>query len=121
MLLRVSSSGAADRIHIYDWTRPFEEIFWVYVPMITNADQGVLLTWETETSYLMATVTGASVQIASAPTIPGQDDVIVPVLQAQDGSFVGSTWACCDTEGDDVPYMVAFGQNGGVRWTAAND
>lgn len=61
----------------------------------------------------------------SAPTLPGQDDEegvpIIPVLQAQDGSFVGYTWVCCDAEGDDVPYMVAFDQNGGVRWTVAND
>ncbi len=100
-LLRVNSSGESDAIEITSWPG------WAgpdlatdcgidgVVNMITNADTGVLLSWvlrceqpvTTQTQY-MAITTGASVSMTSAPAQPGGS--IVPVLQAQDGSFVGA-------------------------------
>lgn len=66
MLLRVSSSGAADRIHVYDWTAVAQELSVVDVAIITNADKGILLTWDADpisgSFHGMATVTGTSVQ-----------------------------------------------------------
>jgi hypothetical protein len=45
-LFRITSSGAYDQIHVYDWTSCFDEILDIAeVQMITNADVGVLMTW----------------------------------------------------------------------------
>ncbi len=67
----------------------------------------------------MAITTGTSVSLMSAPTIAGQNGAIIPVLQAQDGSFVG-TAQVGDPE-NPTPYMVAFDQSGGVRWSVPNE
>jgi hypothetical protein len=61
----------------------------------------------------MAITTGTSVSLISAPEVPGQGDHVVPVLQAQDGSFVGTAWT---GEFGEVPYMLAFDATGSVRW-----
>ena len=115
-LLRVSSTGAYDIIPIFDWTTPGQELFGLGVNMITNADQGLLLTWSPWTggpdvSY-MALTNGASSSLVSAPQLPGGGPV-VPVVQAQDGSFVGTA----DVGDDDTPSMVAFDATGKVRWS----
>ena len=60
----------------------------------------------------MATTTGTSVSLSGGPQIPDQVKSIVPVLQAQDGSFVGTV------EADSTQYMIAFDATGNVRWTA---
>jgi hypothetical protein len=66
---------------------------------------------------LMAVTTGTSVSIVAGPQVPGSAGTCVgqclvsPVLQAQDGSFVGSS-------GDD---MVSFDAGGNVRWVVPND
>jgi len=44
-LPRISSGGASDTISIYDWPECFGEVNGLNVPMITNADTGILLTW----------------------------------------------------------------------------
>jgi hypothetical protein len=87
--------------------------------MITNADQGILLTWGAwyvttpDAEFSMATTTGTSVSL-SAPSIAGQGYTLIPLLQAQDGSFVGTV------ETDSGSLMVAFDQTG-VRWTVPNE
>ncbi len=145
MLLRVDSNGAYAETEIKNWTASAP--WWQYetcvsANIITNADQGILLTWAATTNcwiptlqpggpakgiqpsgallaptpeYGVATVTGSSVSLASGPTVPGQNSNVVPVLQAQDGSFVGTA----QVEGDETPYMVAFDATGSVRWSVA--
>jgi hypothetical protein len=62
----------------------------------------------------MATVTGSSVSLTSGPTVPSQDgNNVVPVLQAQDGSYVGTV----RVGDDETPYLVAFDASGSVRWS----
>lgn len=94
-LLRVNSSGVSDNIKIFDWA---SEVFDAppirWGGMITNADQGVLLNWGVwrfefpgPVERHMAITTGTSVSLMNGPAVP--DQVVEPVLQAQDGSFVG--------------------------------
>jgi hypothetical protein len=109
-VLRVNSSGASDNIDIFQWTGGTGDILSFEIRMITNADQGILLTWWTPDGLGMATTTGASVSTANAPQLPNGGQ-IAPVLQAQDGSFAG-------TSGDD---MVAFDAAGNVRWIVPNE
>ena len=116
-LLRISSSGVYENISIFDWnsggsdTIPLE-----YVGMITNADTGILLTWEyfgdpieAPPQFGAVITRGASASPISVPQVPGGSGVI-PILQAQDGSFVGYSLV------DGKFYMVAFDQTGSVRW-----
>lgn len=94
--------------------------------MITNADQAILLTWtdayrDEEGNdvgrHQMAITNGTSASIVGAPVMTGQQGDVEPLLQAQDGSYVGTTWV-----GDDwSPYMVAFDQGGSVRWSVAGE
>ena len=81
-VLRVDSSGAHDNIDVFSWTGGTGEIFSVGASLITNADQGTLLTWSTQDGPGMATTTGASASIVSAPPVPGGGQVY-PVLQAR--------------------------------------
>jgi len=83
--------------------------------MITNADQGVLLTWSGGAGG-MAVTAGTSVSLVSAPQVPGGGQIF-PVLQAQDGSFVG-TFDDQNTYNND---MVAFDATGNARWIVPND
>ncbi len=86
----------------------------MFASIITNADTGVLLTWsqwygpQTGTLPKMAITTGTSVNVMPGPGL-------TPVLQAQDGSFIGTGW------NDDGQYMAAFDQTGHVRWTVSGD
>ena len=84
---------------------------------ITNADQGVTFTVSpmTEDPPIMAVTTGTSISIVNAPVVTWADGsfaVVQPVLQAQDGSYVGAVQGF----GNDIGYMVSFDQTGAVRW-----
>ena len=73
--------------------------------------------WNGDTPVVgMAVTNGTSVNVGSTPQVPGQIGAVVPVLQAQDGSFVGTAWT---GEDGDVPYMVAFDASGSVRWSVS--
>jgi hypothetical protein len=109
-VLRVSSSGAYDNIDVYDADGFGTDLYDFGVHMITNADQGILLTWGDSRGPHMATITGTRLNVVRAPKVP-DDGSVAPVLQAQDGSFVG-------TAGND---MVAFDAGGGVRWVVPNE
>jgi len=97
--------------------------------MITNADQGILLTGEHESADcislknfapVMAITTGTSASLVSAPQLPGWDfwwGPPIPVLQAQDGSFVGE-YLDPNTNNND---MIAFDAAGNIRWTVPNE
>jgi len=117
-LMRVDSSGDFGTIPIKDWGDNIDigEGF-LWPAMITNADQGVLLTWgnfsASPTEFGMATTTGTSVSL-SAPAVAGQSYTLIPALQAQDGSYVGTA------QTDSGSLMVAFDQTG-VRWTVPNE
>jgi hypothetical protein len=137
-LVRVNTAGAYDNIKVLDWTTPiilstpFMPLY--QLGMITNADQGILLTWayceenpelvcngvEEPVEHGMAITTGASASLVSAPQVPADEEAwgLIPVLQAQDGSFVGTAAA---TEGYGPYTMVAFDASGNVRWSVPND
>ena len=119
LLRRLNSTGAYDDIQVSGGS-----LWWSGFNMITNADQGVLLSWvdlapgdDDQWVQHMAITTGTSVSVIGAPQIPGQGDAIVPVLQAQDGSFVGYV-ADGNTGNND---MIAFDATGNVRWVVPND
>jgi hypothetical protein len=120
-LLRVNSDGVHDYVNIRDWASPIWDFASVRgINMITNADKGILLSWDSveagfKTVDMMALTTGASVSLINSPGIPGQWGNVIPVLQAQDGSFVGTVG---DSNG--TPYMIAFDATGNVRWTVPN-
>ena len=116
-VFRVNSSGIYDNIGVFNWTSWVGDTVSVEASMITNADQGILLTWGVPGSWpQMAITTGAVATIVSAPLVPGNKQVY-PVLQAQDGSFVG-TFFDNNTGNDD---MVAFDATGNVRWIVPNE
>ena len=114
-LLQVNSSGDSASIEVYDWEGGSDDITDPGVSMITNADQGVLLTWSGGAGG-MAVTAGTSASIVGAPQVPGGGSV-APVLQAQDGSFVG-TFTDPNTYNND---MVAFDATGATRWTVPNE
>ena len=108
-LLRVNSSGAYDDFGaIYEWVSASGDILDPNVGMITNADQGILLTWSAGWGG-MALTAGTGVSLVNPPAGPGGG--VVPILQAQDGSFVGSYY-------ND---MVAFDASGNTRWIVPNE
>ncbi len=125
-LLRVSASGAYDDFQIADVrSSQWSEVFSIGTYIITNNDTGILLSWGTTWNgddppvLGMAITNGTNVTLINAPQIPGQSDAIIPMLQAQDGSFVGTVWA--GSEDDPLQYMIAFDQTGAVRWAMPNE
>ncbi len=135
-LLQLNSGGAFNTLTILDSQPPtmqYENII-AYVNMITNADTGVLLTWSlffesedmvTPTQYGMAITAGTSVTIVSPPVVPGQptslSTPIAPVLQAEDGSFVGTVQVPLPYPNNPQINMVAFDAAGNFRWMVANE
>ncbi len=134
-ILQVNSQGAYNTINIYD--RNSDEFpAWMgsgggagvmpeSVNMITNADTGILFTWTNQDANgdwysSMAVTTGTAVSFANAPGVPDMDlgTGVIPVLQAQDGSFVGETLTSANGGTTD---MVAFDATGNVLWVVPND
>ena len=119
MLLRVGSNGESTNIHVGDWPDAGGDLIDVSARMITNADTGVALIWRSPGQTSMAITSGTDVSVTNGPEVSGQSDgeVIEPVLQAEDGSFIGTV-----PVGDYyTPYMVAFDQTGHVSWTVPNE
>src|SRR5208283_2024876 len=128
-VLRVSSSGNAESIAVFGstcggWAGGLGYTDLGGANMITNADQGILLTWQTPKpdgsgfTSQMATITGGAAAMAMEPWVPSEaGTAVVPVLQAQDGSFVG-TFADENVYQND---MVAFDATGNVRWIVPNE
>jgi hypothetical protein len=115
MVLRVNSSGESDNIDVYDYANDNWGIDPVSTSMITNADQGILLTWNGGPG--MATITGGSATVVNAPQTPGGSGVI-PVLQAQDGSFIG---VATDPNAYNKSDMVSFDAAGNVLYIVPNE
>lgn len=109
--------------------------------VITNADQGVLLGWAADmpsycpsasygvcgsqvpatTAFGLAITSGAGVASSATPNLPAQATAIYPVLQAQDGSFVGAM-GVGPSPGTVTQYnMVSFTSSGNVTWIVPND
>ena len=70
----------------------------------------------------LTTVSSAGVSDVSGPKLPRQQQAIAPILQREDGSFIGLAYV-----GDPyssfsqwTPYMVAFDAGGGVLWSVPN-
>jgi hypothetical protein len=130
-LRRVSSSGANDMIPIADLpVSPgpdgiLPEGHEVGISLITNADTGVLLSWSViwvgdgynglHSQSGMALTTGASLSAINVPVASDQFLTIVPRLQAQDGSFVGTVYQNGQTT------MIAFDASGNLRWSVPNE
>jgi uncharacterized protein YjdB len=109
--------------------------------MITNRDQGTALSWQADTpaycaagnyidcaqqvpassGYGFATTSGDALASSTATNIPGQATAVQPVLQAQDGSFIGVV-GIGPSPGAVTQYnMVAFNQSGSPIWSVPND
>ena len=126
-VLRIDSSGNYTPIPVFTstcagWAGGSSHAYVGGANMITNADEGILLTWSvvdspTEPTPQMAIITGGGADPVSPPQLPG-GGLVDPVLQAQDGSFVGITGQDCS-----VGYggMVSFDAAGNVRWIVPND
>jgi hypothetical protein len=92
--------------------------------MISNADTGVVLSWSIiwegdntpqDPQYGMAITTGTSLSSISRPAVSNHASV-VPVLQAEDGSFIGTSY-----DGDTgQSSMIAFDASGNLRWSVPN-
>ena len=112
ILLRVDTTGAYGNIDISSLSGHFD------FAMISNADQGVLLssatfdpgTWA-YIQYLTVT-TGTTASLVTGPQIPGVYGTVNPVLQLQDGSFAGTI-----STDDYYSYLVAFDGSGHTLWT----
>ncbi len=77
----------------------------------------VARTWEGgRPNENMAITSGAGATPTGAPQVPG-GGLVLPVLQAQDGSFVGSY----QDPNTGNNYMVAFNASGDTRWIVPND
>lgn len=125
-VLRIDTSGNATSIPLGNWgvsgncnlpegsgtaATPMN------VTLITNADQGAVVTWQVLSSYYngqngpitttnyIASLSGTSV--VSQNTTPS---LLKPVLQAQDGTFFGTI-----DQG-----MVRFDQTGNIKWSAGD-
>lgn len=134
MLLRANSAGESDIIHVTDLPQPSNggNIMSIQMNLLTNADTGVVVTWSvypllllarpqrvvpkdslySPPTYGMAITTGTAVNVVSEATLPQ----LAPVLQAQDGSFVGSY-----VDNSNQTDMVAFDASGNFRWTVPNE
>ena len=122
-LLRMDTSGGYSSIILGTWnTFCTGSSGTVAVPtsvnVITDADQGVFVSWALQTApfspgygtesttYYVAVTNGASV-IAQGPTTK----LVQPVLQGQDGSFYGT-----DSDG-----MIKIDRSGNIQWSVPND
>ena len=122
-LLRIASGGSHDDIPIADVDTLFSEVPTLGVHLITNGDTGALLSWSAWNGdggpvVGMAVTNGTSVSLINGSMAAGQASAVEPVLQAQDGSFVGTVWA---GEDGDTRYMVAFDAAGSMRWSVAGN
>ena len=155
-LLRVGSDGSSTKIVIGDWTA--DQVQRIYIDgcddiactsvttsgmvikepesllgaLITNADQGVVYTWELcGSKYLVYDPTACSVShknqissinasgnvsTASMPLVPNQSGPPMPELQAPSGKFIGLQYS-----NDYSTYaMESFDIGGNVQWVQPN-
>ena len=127
-LLRMDTSGGSSSIPLGAWDtlctangQSGTVAYPTSVNVITNADQGTLVSWQLETApYSTAGFGTPSVANYIAVTSGGSlitqgktSQLVQPVLQAQDGTFYGTN---VNTGG-----MVKVDQSGNVQWSVPND
>jgi regulation of enolase protein 1 (concanavalin A-like superfamily) len=149
-VLRATSGGSYTKIPVSDWTEDTSDVgvTWsqngviptegpdspqplTVAPLITNADQGVLVSWSAETpaycAYyapgnpagcvaatnqdMLTLITNGSAAPSVAQNLPGQISPVQPVLQAQDGSFIGVVSV------GSTSLMVDFDSSFNVKWS----
>ncbi|HMD69818.1 MAG TPA: PQQ-binding-like beta-propeller repeat protein [Bryobacteraceae bacterium] len=131
-ILVVSSSGDSKDIQVASF-RSYD-VTWGSI--ITNADQGILVSWEVADAqgsgpevdtYIphMSLVSATGASEVGAPQMPGDaaglpSGIVSPVLQAQDGSFVGVACIAGGYYECEEPVMVSFDVAGNVRWVVPN-
>lgn len=129
-LLRVETTGDSYEIPLGDWqsyeaNNNFQSVYVSNVSLITNADQGVLASYEVDTypntgsmtsAFYLATTTGPSIASnTQVAMVPEQASPVQPMLQRQDGSFVGVVSSSVGS------FMVGFTPSGGTLFTVPND
>jgi hypothetical protein len=117
-LLRISSSGAATETAIYGWTDRCMEGFAVGASTITNADEGILLSWTIGLynggyDHGMAVTSGTGAALLGAPGVTNQTG-FAPAVQTQDGWLVGQA-----VDASENPYLLAIDASGGVHWAVS--
>jgi hypothetical protein len=135
-LLRVSSDGEYSVIPVADVTAPYPyypgQGLYGIIPefenaggsMISNGDTGVLLNWSViwggEDYINVSGVTGWAITNGTSvtPINPPLGGAVTPVLQRQDGTFVGEVY---DPNVPNQWDTVAFDQSGNPLWTVPND
>jgi hypothetical protein len=148
-VLRVGTDGSFTKLVIADWTADASQQcipgppytgygecangYWVnsasgMTPysfdgsLITNADQGVLYSWEaafwddssysTQTQYALTSLSAQGTSATTAQAFAGQTGPVQPVLQTEDGTFIG-TVSTTETGYE----LVAFAASGTVYWS----
>jgi hypothetical protein len=142
-LLRVGTGGDSYTIALGDWdtyvsfplsgSSSWTNVDISPVNLITNSDQGVLASWEVDssfnstynatssTTFNLATTQGAGVVSQSTMSIPGEAAPVQPVLQRQDGNFVGTVGIGPQPGQVSQTEMIGFTSSGGQLFSVPND
>ena len=140
-LLRVGTDGSAQKTNLGDWTGFYSGTYGPngiinsfnpvpngdFESLITNADAGALFTWSLTypegcayesaagnsgcfptTWDIKVTDTSTGITTSTGHTLPA------PVLQAQDGTFIGNA---INTDDWTTINLAGFNQNGTVKWS----
>jgi hypothetical protein len=154
MLLRVGADGSSSKINVNAWDSAWMSLDDVgswkvqtvvpslqQVQIVSNADQGVLVTWEEDTSsycasevyplciaevpaasaFGLATTVGVSRTSLSIGQVSGQTTPIYPALQAQDGSFIGNVGTGPSPGTVTQWSMIAFDGSGHTKWAVPDE
>jgi hypothetical protein len=159
MLMRVGTDGSSSKMNVQNWeSRTFSQFgnpcnyfslevqvgsipYLQQAPMITNRDQGLVLSWEADTGGYCASENGSTCysevpevstfglagtfgsSLASSTTfnIPGQAGPVVPVLQAQDGTFFGTVGTGPAPGQVTQTSMISFDSSANVKWSVPNE
>lgn len=114
-MMRVSSTGASNDIPIANWTNNPTDLPYVDVHVITNADTGTVLTWQSvAATSQMAITNGTGVSLVNGPQFDYQLGGIKPALQLEDGSFIGTVEVWWPSFSHS---MIAFDASGNMRWS----
>lgn len=159
-LLRVSSSGDSSKIAVKDWTSDFRQTsnpanpwtttvstqtgiipsLWV-ADLITNADQGVVVSWGAasdaycaysdingqtgcvgkQNRFALTPVLGGAVGQDAVVNIPNQWSPVQPMLQAADGTYFGNVYVQDPVTTAVSSLVVATDANGAMKWSLPGD
>ena len=133
-VMRLDTSANASVIILGQWDTQYSSclsgtlINPTQVSLITNADQGIAASWVLKTgvvtcecqvgatnTYYLATTSGTSL---ASQTVTQQ--LLTPVLQRADGSFVGLA-SIPGVSGNSGSSMAAFTSAGNILWSVPND